>query len=127
MKKTVAVVGGSSGVGLHIAEAIHHSNKNWRIVIFSRTSKSAPSLPTVPVIPVSYEPEAAESLVTALRSNNVHTVLCTIGAVNDGLLKSQLAVLNASLKSGVVKRFVPSEWTGLRGNLNYGGLLLRQL
>jgi len=114
MKKTVAIVGGSSGLGLHIVEAIHNGNRSWRVIVFSRSSKSLPGLPSVPVIPVSYDPQDSAVLVDALRSNNVHTVICSIGALGEGLAKSQLAVLDAAMRSGTVKRFVPSEWAGVR-------------
>jgi NAD(P)-dependent dehydrogenase (short-subunit alcohol dehydrogenase family) len=115
MRKTVAIVGGSAGLGLHIVEAIHNGARNdWRVIVFSRTSKQLPGLPSVPVVPVSYDTAGSAGLVDALRTNNVHTVICTIGALNEALATSQLAVLDAALKSGIVNRFVPSEWAGLR-------------
>jgi NAD(P)-dependent dehydrogenase (short-subunit alcohol dehydrogenase family) len=112
--KTVAVVGGTSGLGLHIVEAIYKCNNDWRLVVLSRSSKPILGLPSVPVIAVSYDPEGSERLVNVLKSNRVHTVICTIGALNIDLEKSQLAVLNAAVNSGVVRRFVPSEWAGIR-------------
>jgi NAD(P)-dependent dehydrogenase (short-subunit alcohol dehydrogenase family) len=120
MPKTVAIVGGSSGLGLHIVEAIHNARLGgaWRVIVFSRASKQLPGLPSVPVIAVSYGPEGFDGLVNALRSNDVHTVICSIGALNEGLVKSQLAVLDAAMKSGTVRRFVPSEWAGLRSKFH---------
>lgn len=115
--RTLAIVGASSGLGLHIAETLTNTssfNSKWRLIVLSRTAKPITSIPKIPVIGVSYEPENAQHLVQTLRSNDVHTIICTIGALDESLVQCQKAVLDAAVKSRNVKRFIPSEFVGER-------------
>jgi short-subunit dehydrogenase involved in D-alanine esterification of teichoic acids len=117
--KTVAIVGGTSSLGLHIAEAIKAKSPNWRLIILSRSQKTLQSPENVSIVQVSYEAEHVEELATTLRKQNVHTIICCIGAYDESLFNCQKSLVDAARKSGTVKRFVPSEWEGQRGMFSY--------
>ncbi|KAF2462059.1 NAD-P-binding protein [Lineolata rhizophorae] len=102
---TVAVAGGSGGLGLIIAHSILDSKKH-KVVVLSRKENPELSALGVDVRPVDYND--LSSLIAAL--NGVHTVISTIAVPNKALADSQIALINAAVAAGV-KRFAPSEFT----------------
>lgn len=106
---TVAIAGGTGGIGRHIVEGILE-NKTHDLVVLSRQS-SCPDLEKlgVRVVTVSYDDPS--SLARALVG--IHTVISTIaGTSYADVVTPQLALLEAARKAGV-KRFAPSEFAGV--------------
>lgn len=102
----VAIAGGTGHTGLHIAEAIVAAGKHELIVLSRQTSHPVLDKLGVPIVTVDYADPS--SLDRALSS--VHTVISTIsGMTADQLATPQLALLDAAVRSGVV-RFAPSEF-----------------
>ncbi|KAF2168190.1 hypothetical protein M409DRAFT_21634 [Zasmidium cellare ATCC 36951] len=105
---TVALAGATTGFGLTILRTFLHLNKGeHKIVLLSRSPQPALSARGIDVRPVDYTSHA--QLVQALQG--VHTLLSVIGGSLQGLLDSQLALIDAAKEAGI-KRFAPSEYAG---------------
>lgn len=59
---------------------------------------------------VQYGGEHIDELADTLREQQVHTVISTINIVSDETSGAQLSLIKAAIKSGVTRRFVPSEY-----------------
>jgi nucleoside-diphosphate-sugar epimerase len=101
---TVAIAGGTAGMGSNIVREILATNKH-RVVVLSRAERPALEEKGVSVRVVDYS--SAQSLETALQG--VHTVISCIWSFGPDFGASQLALLQAAKDAGV-KRFVPSDW-----------------
>ncbi|KAJ2981353.1 hypothetical protein NQ176_g2077 [Zarea fungicola] len=102
----VAVAGGGTGIGVDIIDAIRNTGKH-ELVVLSRSSQPRLDSLGVRVHVVDYSDP--EQLKESLR--DVHTVISCIAAYGSTSGTSELALLEAAKKAGVV-RFVPSEWSG---------------
>jgi uncharacterized protein YbjT (DUF2867 family) len=110
--KTVVVAGGTGGIGRHVVDGILAAKKHT-IKVFTRQGSSSSSVLATKgaqVIPVNYSDHT--SLVKELQG--VHTVIVCLSCADDSCIESQLNLLNACLEAKV-KRFAPSEWTGVNG------------
>ena len=107
---TVAFAGATTGLGLTLLKACLSTSKH-SIILLTRSPNPSLSSQGVNVHPVNYADHHA--LVAALQG--VHTVISSIGAVDDSMATSQLALLAAAKEAGV-KRFAPSEFAGLKGS-----------
>jgi nucleoside-diphosphate-sugar epimerase len=101
---TVAVAGGTSGIGSNVVREILATNKH-RVVVLSRSERPALEEKGVSVRVVDYG--SAQSLEIALQG--VHTVISCIWSFGPDFETSQLALVKAAKNAGV-KRFVPSDW-----------------
>jgi len=101
---TVAVAGGTSGIGSNIVRAILATKKH-QLVVLSRSEQRELSKQGVSVRIVDYT--SHENLTKRLE--DVHTVISCIWSFGPELATSQLALLKAAQGAGV-KRFVPSDW-----------------
>jgi uncharacterized protein YbjT (DUF2867 family) len=101
---TVAVAGGTTGIGSNVVREILATNK-YKLVVLSRSEKPDLTRLGVSVRVVNYT--SHEQLVKALEG--VHTVISCIWSYGPDLVTSQLALLKAAQQAGA-KRFVPSDW-----------------
>jgi uncharacterized protein YbjT (DUF2867 family) len=101
---TVAVAGGTTGIGSNIVRAILATKKH-ELVVLSRSERPDLSKQGVSVHVVDYT--SHEHLIKALEG--VHTVISCIWSFDPDLGTSQLALLKAAQDAGA-KRFVPSDW-----------------
>ncbi|PWY67392.1 NmrA-like family protein [Aspergillus eucalypticola CBS 122712] len=105
---TVAVAGGTKGLGLTIAEALAIHGKH-NVVILSR--KSTPSLDEkLPARLVVVDYDNVQNLTEALEENKVSDVICTINAYGSSLPERNL--IRAAENSSTTKRFIPSIFAG---------------
>ncbi|KAL3419681.1 NmrA-like family protein [Phlyctema vagabunda] len=114
----VAIIGGSSGLGRSITEQIAATKKHVVFVLSRKVNhKSTTRGPrqvlylyqsdiTVKVVDYS----SPHSIAEVLRSNNIDTVISTMGVHSDEHFQSQLNAIEGAVESGTVKRFAPSEF-----------------
>jgi uncharacterized protein YbjT (DUF2867 family) len=101
---TVAVAGGTTGIGSNIVRAILATQKH-QLVVLSRSERPDLLKQGVSVRVVDYT--SHEHLTKCLEG--VHTVISCIWSFGPDLGTSQLALLKAAQSAGA-KRFVPSDW-----------------
>lgn len=101
---TVAIAGGTTGIGSNVVREILSTNKH-RVVVLSRSERPALEENGISVRVVDYN--SPQSLKTGLQG--VHTVISCIWSFGPDFGPSQLALLKAAEDAGV-KRFVPSDW-----------------
>ncbi|KAJ3464815.1 hypothetical protein MRS44_009601 [Fusarium solani] len=106
MVTTIAVAGGTRGIGRAIAEAINRK-ENYDVKIFSRSPN--PSLEAengIPIIAVDYDD--VDSITKVLEDNKIDTVISTLFVTFDG--KPQVNLVHAAEASKQTRRFIPSIW-----------------
>ncbi|GJC87178.1 oxidoreductase swnN [Colletotrichum liriopes] len=103
----VAVAGGTGGLGKTVIEQLLVSGKH-EILVFSRKAPTEQTNDGIKLILVDYSNVA--SLVETLDSNNVETVISTIGLHTEETEKAQLNLIQAAKQSKFTKRFMPSEF-----------------
>ncbi|GKT67029.1 NmrA-like family protein [Colletotrichum tofieldiae] len=103
----VAVAGGTGGLGKTVIEQLLVSGKH-EILVFSRKAPAEQTNDGIKFILVDYSNVA--SLVETLDSNNVETVISTIGLHTEETEKAQLSLIQAAKQSKCTKRFMPSEF-----------------
>ncbi|GKZ18940.1 hypothetical protein AbraIFM66951_001900 [Aspergillus brasiliensis] len=105
---TVAIAGGTKGLGLTIAEALVVQGKH-DVVIFGRkrTTDLDEKLPARLVI-VDYD--NIQNLTEALESNNVSDVICTVNSNGSSL--SERNLIRAAENSSTTTRYIPSIFAG---------------
>ncbi|KAJ4202031.1 hypothetical protein NW759_015499 [Fusarium solani] len=106
MVTTIAVAGGTRGIGRAIAEAINRK-ENYDVKIFSRSPN--PSLEAengIPIIAVDYDD--VDSITKVLGDNKIDTVISTLFVTFDG--KPQVNLVHAAEASKQTRRFIPSIW-----------------
>ena len=81
-------------------------------------STDIPGLESVQVIEADYE--AVSSLKESLKKHNVEVVISALALFTEESAKAQMNLIQAAIDSGVVKRFMPSEF-GV--NYSHPGLL----
>ncbi|KAE8158376.1 hypothetical protein BDV40DRAFT_276019 [Aspergillus tamarii] len=99
---TVAIAGGSSGIGRAIAQAIVERGKH-NVLILSR--KPSEHLTTLVV-----DYSDVSKLQSVLEEHNVHTVISALSFANEESVGAQLNLIKASNKAACIKRFMPSEF-----------------
>ncbi|KAH7121169.1 hypothetical protein B0J11DRAFT_58997 [Dendryphion nanum] len=104
----VAVAGGTGGIGKAIVEELVLQGKH-SVIILSRNSSSISIANTsVPVIAADYTNKSA--LQTLLVEKNVEVVISALMLASEEGAQAQLNLINAAIKSGTVKSFIPSEY-----------------
>ncbi|KAL9087171.1 MAG: hypothetical protein Q9165_006822 [Trypethelium subeluteriae] len=103
---TVAVPGGTGGVGRTIVDAVRQTRKHIAITI----SRKAPQTqdPTNPVLVVDYND--VDALAKIFEQNNVEVVISAIFIFDDTSSASEINVVRAAEKSKTTKRFIISNW-----------------
>lgn len=104
---TVAIAGGTGGVGRTIVEELVGQDKH-EILILSRKANKIPGLESVRVIEADYEDVA--SVKESLKKHNVEVVISALALFTEESAKAQMNLIQAAIDSGSVKRFMPSEY-----------------
>ncbi|KAH6880819.1 hypothetical protein B0T10DRAFT_531810 [Thelonectria olida] len=103
---TIAVAGGTRGIGRAIAEAINRKG-NYEVKILSRSANPDLAAQTgISVVQVDYND--VDALTKLLEDNKVDTVISTLFVTFDG--KPQVNLVHAAEASQHTRRFVPSIW-----------------
>ncbi|OJZ91581.1 hypothetical protein ASPFODRAFT_123349 [Aspergillus luchuensis CBS 106.47] len=106
---TIAVAGGTGGIGKTIVEALLQEPK-YRVVVLTQNSpKKDPVLGQTQQIQINYND--IDSIVETLEKHAVHTIISAIGIYTEEAAQSQMNLVQAAEKSSVTKRFVPSEYS----------------
>ncbi|KAH7232024.1 hypothetical protein B0J15DRAFT_599379 [Fusarium solani] len=106
MVTTIAVAGGTRGIGRAIAEAINRK-ENYDVKIFSRSPNPALEAENgIPIIAVDYDD--VDSITKVLEDNKIDTVISTLFVTFDG--KPQVNLVHAAEASKQTRRFIPSIW-----------------
>lgn len=123
---TIAVAGGTGGIGKTIVEALLQEPK-YRVIVLTQSvrpliddasralthetqiPKEDPILKQTQQIQINYND--LDSIVETLEKHAVHTVISAIGIYTDEAAQSQMNLVQAAEKSSVTKRFVPSEYS----------------
>ncbi|CAN9100423.1 unnamed protein product [Alternaria alternata] len=104
---TVAIAGGTGGVGRTIIEELVGQDKH-EVLILSRKANKIPGLESVRVIEADYEDVA--SVKQSLQKHNVEVVISALALFTEESAKAQMNLIQAAIDSGSVKRFMPSEY-----------------
>ena len=102
---TVAIAGGSGGIGKAIARAVVERGRH-DVLILSRNPSDDPKTLVVDYFDVS-------KLQSVLEGQNVHTVISALSFGNQESVEAQLNLIKASNKAACMKRFMPSEFGAL--------------
>ncbi|KAI8670264.1 NmrA domain-containing protein [Fusarium keratoplasticum] len=106
MVTTIAVAGGTRGIGRAIAEAIN-GKENYDVKVFSRSSNPALEAENgIPIIAIDYTD--VDSMTKVLEDNKIDTVISTLFVTFDG--KPQVNLIHAAEASKHTRRFIPSIW-----------------
>jgi uncharacterized protein YbjT (DUF2867 family) len=106
-KPLIAVAGGTGGIGAPLVDEILEAG--YPVAVLTRSPNQKLAEKGVQVRVVDYD--KMETLLDGLK--DVHTVISCLSALSqESFVKPQLALLDAAVRSGSVKRFAPSEWFG---------------
>lgn len=105
----VAIAGGTGGLGHAVVDAILATGKH-DVFLLSRTKdvKVLGDEPKITVLQIDYS--SPESIAEVLKSNNIDTVVSTVGILSAAHSEAQLNLIQGSIQSGTVRRFSPSEF-----------------
>lgn len=136
----VAVAGGSGGLGLTIVQALKVQGKH-DVLVLSRKVRWSSKLTSnisvahfkqentelgkrlgAPVVAVDYR--NANSIESALKANNVDTVICTINSQGD--LEPEQNLILAADRSPITRRIIPSIFAGFTYPLKSVSLRIRK-
>ncbi|KAJ5973360.1 hypothetical protein N7481_010570 [Penicillium waksmanii] len=108
---TVAVAGGTGGVGKTLVETLEQQSK-FRVIVLSRSkeSKEKPATGT-PGLYVQIDYNDVPALTRQLEHHNIHTIISAIGLTSEETSNSQMNLIEAADKSKVTERFIPSEYS----------------
>lgn len=115
--QNIMILGASGNIGREIVHACQaHNTTNpsspFRITVLTRTSSYTrtlaqfPSSPNLQVLPIDSYTDT-DTLTTILRAHNIQALISTIATFNT---KDQQRIIDASVASGTVRRFFPSEY-----------------
>ncbi|CAO2652623.1 Nn.00g009060.m01.CDS01 [Neocucurbitaria sp. VM-36] len=114
---TIAVAGGTGGIGRTIVDELVRQGKH-NVLILSRKVSTIVGLESVPVLEANYSDLAAVKKL--LQDHNIEVVISALALFTENSAKAQMNLINAVIESGTVKRFIPSEY-GI--NYSHPGLL----
>lgn len=105
---TIAVAGGTGGIGKAVVEELVRQGK-YHVVILSRKASQTP-IPGLSVEAIAADYTNPTALKDLLIKHNVETVISALMLATDESSQAQLNLINASITSGTVKTFIPSEY-----------------
>ncbi|RAK96772.1 uncharacterized protein BO80DRAFT_391028 [Aspergillus ibericus CBS 121593] len=106
---TIAVAGGTGGVGKTIVETLLQEPK-FRVVVLTRGSpKENLVLSRTQQMQINYDD--IDSVAQTLEKHEIHTIISAIGIYSDETSQCQLNLIHAAEKSSATRRFVPSEYS----------------
>ncbi|KAK5048685.1 hypothetical protein LTR84_005776 [Exophiala bonariae] len=104
---TVAVAGGTGGVGRTVVEELVRQGKH-KVVILSRQSKPLPRLESVPVFATDYDDIA--STAALLKKHDIAVIISALSLFTEEVGEAQIKLIQAAINSNTTKRFMPSEF-----------------
>lgn len=122
---TVAVAGGTGGVGKTLADTLAKQSK-FQVVVLSRSvgdhhrliiNSHANIFQTTnqdhatSAVHVQIDYNDIPAMTRQLEHHNIHTIISAIGLISEETSKSQINLIEAADKSKVTERFVPSEYS----------------
>ncbi|KAH7153442.1 hypothetical protein EDB81DRAFT_855820 [Dactylonectria macrodidyma] len=115
---TVAVAGGTGGVGRTLVDALRNDGNHQTIVLARKVPEGLEL--GVPVIEVDYND--IDALQAVLNEHQIHTVISALALHIIGVGESQLNLIEAAHRNSSTKRFVSSTWA-VRPSSEYLDLL----
>ncbi|WKT54474.1 NmrA-like domain [Fusarium oxysporum f. sp. vasinfectum] len=103
---TIAVAGGTGGLGRAIVDGLNAAGKSTVVVLSRESTKEKEKELGARMIAVDYNDVASVSAV--LEKNNIDTVICTLSTPGP---EAELALISAVEKSRVTNRYIPAIWT----------------
>ncbi|KAK2839265.1 hypothetical protein FQN49_006314 [Arthroderma sp. PD_2] len=103
----VAVAGGTGGVGRTVLDAIAKSGEHKAIVL-SRMAANATTANEPRRFAIDYT--NVEQMKLVFQENNVEAVVSALLLVDEGVAQSQINLIRAAAQSGIVSKFIPSEY-----------------
>jgi nucleoside-diphosphate-sugar epimerase len=120
---TVAIAGGTGGIGRTIVEELARQNK-YNIVVLSRSVSQSPSVASqsvahilkasiiqnlgIPILAVNYNDTT--SIKKLLQEHDVKTIISTLGIFSEESAQAQINLIQAAIASATVEKFIPSEY-----------------
>ncbi|KAF9872797.1 NmrA-like family protein [Colletotrichum karsti] len=104
---TIAVAGGTGGVGRAIVEQLQLGGKH-NFVVLGRKPPTNPAPNAATFLQVRYDD--VDSLTKLLEDNGIQTVISALNLESEQASNSQINLIAAADKSRVTKRFIPSEF-----------------
>ncbi|KAI4948172.1 hypothetical protein J4E91_006166 [Alternaria rosae] len=104
---TVAVAGGTGGIGRTIVEELVRQGKH-EVFILSRKASKLSGLESVPVLETNYDDVA--SMKDLIKKHNIEIVISALRLFDKAGADSQMNLIRAAIDAGNVKRFMPSEY-----------------
>ncbi|KAF5501429.1 Oxidoreductase BOA1 [Colletotrichum siamense] len=102
---SVAIAGGTGGLGRALVEAIQ-ARGNYQVIVLTRKVSGSPAGPNgIRFEAVDYA--SVESLVSVLQENNVEIVISAVNNIT-GENDAELNLIKAAERSSTTKRFIPS-------------------
>ncbi|TVY77114.1 Oxidoreductase BOA1 [Fusarium oxysporum f. sp. cubense] len=113
---TIAVSGGTGGLGRAIVDGLNAAGKSTVVVLSRESTKEKEKELGARMIAVDYNDVASVSAV--LEKNNIDTVICTLSAPGP---EAELALISAVEKSRVTNRYIPAIWSILYNSITTTG------
>ncbi|KAL6246548.1 hypothetical protein RBB50_006786 [Rhinocladiella similis] len=104
----VAVAGGTGDLGRTIVEAIAKTGKHTVYVLSRNADPTHPIAAVAKLVALDYD--SPSKISDVLQQLHIETVISTLNLNWPGSPQSQLNLIQGSAQSGVVKRFIPSEF-----------------
>lgn len=105
---TIAVAGGTGGIGRAIVEELARSGKH-KVVILSRKASTTP-IPGFPVEALAADYTSIDSLKNLLATHNVTTVISALMLASPEASTAQLNLIHASIATPTIHTFIPTEY-----------------
>lgn len=105
---TIAVAGGTGGIGRAIVEELVRSG-NHKVIILSRKASDNP-IPNLPVRALAADYTSISSLQTLLTTNSVTTIISALMLSSPEASTAQLNLIHAAISTPTVHTFVPTEY-----------------
>ncbi|KAM6517763.1 hypothetical protein FSOLCH5_006531 [Fusarium solani] len=106
MSSTVAVAGGTGGLGRALIEAILADGKFDVVILTRKYDEEKEKQIGARILPVDYT--NIEALTKVLEDNAVHTVISTLNIISS--TEPELNLIAAADKSALTKRYVGNVW-----------------
>ncbi|PWY89636.1 NmrA-like family protein [Aspergillus sclerotioniger CBS 115572] len=106
---TIAVAGGTGGVGKTIVETLLQEDKYQVIVLTRGSPKEDPALLKTRQVQINYND--VDSVAQVLDKHAIRTIISAISIYSDETSQSQLNLIQAAEKSTATKTFIPSEYS----------------
>ncbi|KAJ4353203.1 uncharacterized protein N0V89_004929 [Didymosphaeria variabile] len=105
---TVAVAGGTGGIGRNIVNGLVQQGKH-EILILSRKSSTL-EIGSTSIRTIATDYSNIDGMKTILKANNITIIISALILASPEGSQAQLNLISAAAQSGIVKKFLPSEY-----------------